>query len=54
MVGYAQEGAQRGGHVKGARNIPWGKAANADGTFKTAEELQGALRRRGDHAATRT
>ena len=40
MVGYPQEGAQRGGHVKGARNIPWGKAANDDGTFKSAEELK--------------
>ena len=40
MVGYPQEGAQRAGHVKGARNIPWAKAANADGTFKSAEELK--------------
>ncbi len=40
MIGYPQEGAQRGGHVKGARNIPWAKAANADGTFKSAVELQ--------------
>ena len=39
MMGYPQEGAQRGGHVKGARNIPWGKAANEDGTFKIADEL---------------
>jgi len=39
MMGYPQEGAQRGGHVKGARNIPWGKAANEDGTFKSPEEL---------------
>ncbi len=34
-----QEGAQRGGHVPGANNIPWGKAANEDGTFKSADEL---------------
>ncbi len=40
MMGYPQEGAQRGGHVKGARNIPWAKAANADGTFKSAVELR--------------
>jgi thiosulfate/3-mercaptopyruvate sulfurtransferase len=40
MIGYPQEGAQRGGHVKGARNIPWAKAANADGTFKSAVELR--------------
>jgi thiosulfate/3-mercaptopyruvate sulfurtransferase len=40
MLGYPQEGAQRGGHVKGARNIPWNKAANEDGTFKSVPELQ--------------
>ena len=40
MMGYPQEGAQRGGHVQGARNIPWGRAANPDGTFKTPDELR--------------
>lgn len=39
MIGYPQEGAQRGGHVKGARNIPWALAANDDGTFKSADQL---------------
>lgn len=39
MVNYPQEGAQRGGHIPGAQNIPWATAANADGTFKSAEEL---------------
>jgi len=39
MMGYPQEGAQRAGHVKGARNIPWAKAANPDGTFKSPDEL---------------
>jgi thiosulfate/3-mercaptopyruvate sulfurtransferase len=34
-----QEGAQRGGHVPGAANIPWGMAVREDGTFKSAEEL---------------
>jgi thiosulfate/3-mercaptopyruvate sulfurtransferase len=34
------ETAQRGGHIPGARNIPWGKAANDDGTFKSYEELK--------------
>jgi thiosulfate/3-mercaptopyruvate sulfurtransferase len=34
------ETAQRGGHIPGARSIPWGKAANEDGTFKTLEELK--------------
>jgi thiosulfate/3-mercaptopyruvate sulfurtransferase len=40
MVNYPQEGAQRGGHIPGAKNIPWATAANADGTFKAAEELR--------------
>ncbi len=39
MINYPQEGAQRGGHIPGARSIPWGKAANTDGTFKSADEL---------------
>jgi thiosulfate/3-mercaptopyruvate sulfurtransferase len=39
MVGYPQEGAQRAGHVQGARSIPWAKAANEDGTFKSADQL---------------
>jgi thiosulfate/3-mercaptopyruvate sulfurtransferase len=34
------ETCQRGGHIPGARNIPWGLACNADGTFKTADELR--------------
>jgi thiosulfate/3-mercaptopyruvate sulfurtransferase len=40
MVNYPQEGAQRAGHIPGAKNIPWATAANADGTFKSAEELR--------------
>jgi thiosulfate/3-mercaptopyruvate sulfurtransferase len=40
MVNYPQEGAQRAGHIPGAKNIPWAVAANADGTFKSTEELQ--------------
>ncbi|HEX4206574.1 MAG TPA: sulfurtransferase [Ktedonobacteraceae bacterium] len=40
MVNYPQEGAQRAGHIPGAKSIPWGTAANADGTFKSAEELR--------------
>ncbi len=39
MVDYPQEGAQRGGHIPGARSIAWAKAANPDATFKSAEEL---------------
>src|SRR5690348_4069765 len=34
------ETCQRGGHVPGARSIPWGKACNEDGTFKSAGELK--------------
>ena len=40
MPGYPQEGALRGGHIPGAKNIPWAKAAREDGTFKSADELQ--------------
>ncbi|BCL81576.1 sulfurtransferase [Ktedonobacteria bacterium brp13] len=40
MVNYPQEGAQRAGHIPGAKSIPWAVAANADGTFKSTEELQ--------------
>ena len=34
-----QEGSQRGGHIPGAANVPWGQAVNEDGTFKSADEL---------------
>ena len=35
-----QEGAQRGGHVKGAVNVPWATAVAEDGRFKPADELR--------------
>lgn len=35
-----QEQAQVPGHIPGAANIPWSKAANDDGTFKSADELK--------------
>jgi thiosulfate/3-mercaptopyruvate sulfurtransferase len=35
-----QEQSQRPGHVPTAVNVPWSKAANEDGTFKSAEELR--------------
>jgi thiosulfate/3-mercaptopyruvate sulfurtransferase len=35
-----QEGAQRGGHIPGAANIPWSQAVREDGTFKPADELR--------------
>ena len=41
------ETAQRGGHIPTARSIPWGKAANEDGTFKTFEELKAIYRAEG-------
>ncbi len=34
------ETCQRGGHIPGASSIPWGKACNEDGTFKSADELR--------------
>ncbi len=41
MPNYPQEGATRGGHIPGARNIPWSKAINeADSTFKSLAELR--------------
>lgn len=39
MPEYPQEGVLRGGHIPGARSIPWKTAANDDGTFKSADEL---------------
>ena len=35
-----QESAQRGGHVPTAKNVPWSKAANEDGTFKSDDQLR--------------
>jgi thiosulfate/3-mercaptopyruvate sulfurtransferase len=41
MPDYPNEGALRGGHIPGARNIPWSRAADPEtGTFKTADELR--------------
>ena len=40
MSDYPQEGALRGGHIPGAKSVPWACAANQDGTFKSAEELR--------------
>ena len=41
MPDYPQEGTLRGGHIPGAKSVPWARAANADGTFKPAAELRG-------------
>jgi thiosulfate/3-mercaptopyruvate sulfurtransferase len=40
MPDYPNEGALRGGHIPGARNVPWKRAANEDNTFKSASELK--------------
>jgi thiosulfate/3-mercaptopyruvate sulfurtransferase len=41
MEAYPNEGALRGGHIPGAKNVPWARAINVDdGSFKTAQELK--------------
>ena len=40
MPGYESEGAQRAGHIPGAKSIPWAQAVREDGTFKSADELR--------------
>lgn len=40
MPEYPQEGVLRGGHIPGAKSVPWARAANADGSFKTSSELR--------------
>jgi thiosulfate/3-mercaptopyruvate sulfurtransferase len=40
MPDYPQEGVLRGGHIPGAHSVPWKRAVNEDGTFKSAEELR--------------
>jgi len=40
MPEYPQEGVLRGGHIPGAKSVPWSRAANPDKTFKTREELE--------------
>ena len=40
MEDYPNEGSLRGGHIPGAVSVPWARAVNDDGTFKTAEELK--------------
>ena len=39
MPEYPQEGVLRGGHIPGAKSVPWKTAVREDGTFKSAEEL---------------
>jgi thiosulfate/3-mercaptopyruvate sulfurtransferase len=40
MAGYEQEGAQRAGHIPGAKSVPWAQAVTENGTFKSADELR--------------
>ena len=40
MPDYPQEGALRGGHIPGAKSVPWARAAAEDGTFRTRAELE--------------
>ena len=40
MPDYPQEGAVRGGHIPGAANVPWARAAAEDATFKPRAELE--------------
>lgn len=40
MPDYPQEGSLRGGHIPGAASVPWKRAANEDGTFKSVDELK--------------
>lgn len=40
MPDYPQEGALRGGHIPGAASVPWKRAANDDGTFKSPDDLR--------------
>ena len=42
-----QEGAQRGGHIPGAQNVPWATAVAEDGRFKSAEELKAIYEAKG-------
>ncbi|HZH38914.1 MAG TPA: sulfurtransferase [Bacillales bacterium] len=44
---YPTEHAQRGGHIPRAVNIPWAKAVNEDGTFKSPEELRKLYQEKG-------
>ena len=40
MPDYPQEGAMRGGHIPGAKSVPWARAANEDGSFKSRDDLE--------------
>ena len=44
MPAYPEEGALRGGHIPTAASVPWSRAANDDGTFRSAAELAAVYR----------
>jgi thiosulfate/3-mercaptopyruvate sulfurtransferase len=43
MPDYPNEGAARGGHIPSAKNVPWGKCVQEDGTFKPLDGLKAVL-----------
>jgi thiosulfate/3-mercaptopyruvate sulfurtransferase len=45
MPDYPQEGTLRGGHIPGARSVPWARAADSDGSFKSAADLRAIYER---------
>lgn len=49
-----QEGAQRGGHIPGAENVPWSTAVGEDGRFKSADELRAIYGAKGLTSGTET
>ena len=49
-----QEGAQRGGHITGAANVPWATAVAEDGRFKAADELRQIYASKGLDGSTET
>jgi thiosulfate/3-mercaptopyruvate sulfurtransferase len=44
MPAYPEEGALRGGHIPTAHSVPWARAANDDGTFKSVDDLTALYR----------
>jgi thiosulfate/3-mercaptopyruvate sulfurtransferase len=47
MAGYEQEGAQRSGHIPGAKSVPWAQAVTENGTFKSADDLRSLYTEKG-------
>src|SRR5213080_4286342 len=47
MAGYEQEGAQRAGHIPGAKSVPWAQAVTENGTFKPANDLRALYTEKG-------